>query len=428
MKTVAVIGLQWGDEGKGKIVDLLSQEAEVVVRSQGGNNAGHSVISEGVNYHFHLIPSGILNPKALCFIGGGVVVDPSSLLKEMDQLTEKNIFFENRLEISPYAHVIFPYHLLLDQLAEKEKGKLAVGTTGRGIGPCYSDKIQRLGIRMGELVHPETLKEKLKTILPIKNRLLQNIYRHSPLSFDLIYQNYLEYAKKLKNFVKPIEQKLFQALHDNKKILFEGAQGALLDVDYGTYPYVTSSHTTSGGAAIGAGVGPKSICQVIGVMKAYTSRVGNGPFPTEFESHESFIDPIKAKEFGTTTGRKRRLGWFDAVLVSHAIRLNGVDSIALTRLDILDHLPKIRICKGYYLDHQEIDCLPLNWEDLKRVKPIYEECEGWQVSTKEMKHLEELPKNSRLFLSKLESLLNISIDIISYGPEREKTWQQKIFF
>lgn len=423
MPTLAVVGLQWGDEGKGKIVDLLSSEAEIVVRGQGGNNAGHSVIADGKEYHFHLIPSGILSPAVICMIGGGVVIDPASLLKEMKELEDQNISFEGRLWISPYAHIILPYHRLLDAQSEREKGGAAIGTTGRGIGPCYSDGVARLGIRICDFISPEIFKSKLRSILPIKNRFLEK-----PIEIDEIIDEYTIYAEKLKPFVKPLEVELASEIKRGRKILFEGAQGALLDISYGTYPFVTSSHTTSGGLALGAGVGPQSIERTLGVIKAYTTRVGNGPFPTEFHEGETSLDPKTAREFGTTTGRQRRMGWFDTVLVSHAIRLSGVSSLALTKLDVLDQLPTIKICTGYQLDGQKWTFPPPCIEDLERVTPIYEQVEGWQTNTSEIKKLEEFPKNVRLFLNKLESLLEIPIDVVSFGPEREKTWKRKPFF
>ncbi|WP_420421885.1 adenylosuccinate synthase [Simkania sp.] len=423
MPTLAVIGLQWGDEGKGKIVDLLSSEVEIVVRAQGGNNAGHSVIAEGKEYHFHLISSGILSPTVTCMIAGGVVIDPASLLEEMKELETQNISFEGRLWLSPYAHVVLPYHRLLDAQNEREKGSTSIGTTGKGIGPCYSDAVARLGIRICDFISPEIFKNKLRKVLPIKNRLLEK-----PIEVDAIIEEYSVYAEKLKPFVKPLEVELAIEIKRGKKILFEGAQGALLDISYGTYPFVTSSHTTSGGLALGAGVGPQAIQETLGIVKAYATQVGNGPFPTEFNEGETSLDPKKAREFGTTTGRQRRMGWFDAVLVSHAIRLSEVTSLALTKLDILDQLPTIKICTGYELDGEKWIFPPPCVEDLERVTPIYEEVEGWQTDTSEIKQLEEFPKNVRLFLNKLESLLGIPIDVVSFGPEREKTWKRKPFF
>lgn len=423
MRTLAVVGLQWGDEGKGKVVDLLSNEAEIIVRAQGGNNAGHSVIAEGKEYHFHLIPSGILNSHVVCMIGGGVVIEPASFLREIKELEEKKIVCRGRVIVSPYAHVILPYHLLLDALREKEKGSRSIGTTGRGIGPCYEDVALRLGIRVGDLISPEGFKNKLEAILPIKNRLLEK-----PLPFEAVYEEFSKYAEQLSPFVGPVESFLHREIADQKKVLFEGAQGALLDVLYGTYPYVTSSHTTSGALALGAGVGPQAIEGTLGVMKAYSTRVGHGPFPTECSEEEIFLDPHFAREFGTTTGRKRRIGWFDAVLVSHGVRLSGVTSLALTKLDIFDSLPMIKICTRYLLDGQELLDPPQRLEDLERVQPIYVEVEGWQTETKEIKQLEEFPKNVRIFLSTLETLLGVPIDLVSFGPEREKTWKRKQFF
>jgi len=420
MPTLAVVGLQWGDEGKGKVVDLLASHAEIIVRAQGGNNAGHSVIAEGKEYHFHLVPSGILAQQTLCFLGGGVVIDPAALLNEIDRLEKQKISLCQRLFISPHAHVILPYHRQIDQQNEEVQ---AIGTTGKGIGPCYGDATERLGIRICDLMSPKVFENKLREILPIKNRILEK-----PFEIDAIIQEYSEYAKKLKPFVKPIESHLHQEIIAGKKVLFEGAQGALLDILYGTYPYVTSSHTTSGGLALGAGVGPQAIQQTLGVVKAYTTRVGHGPFPTEFNEDEAFLDPHVAREFGTTTGRQRRIGWFDTVMVAHAIRLSGVSSLALTKIDILDTLPMIKICTGYRLDGHDLSEPPACLEDLERVEPIYEQVEGWKSDTNKIKQLEEFPKNARLFLNKIESLLGIPIDLISFGPEREKTWKRKNFF
>lgn len=428
MPTLAVVGLQWGDEGKGKIVDLLAQEANIVVRSQGGNNAGHSVIADGKEFHFHLIPSGILSSHVKCMIGGGVVIDPRSLLEEIDQLEGQKVSCSERLWISPYAHVVFPYHCLLDQFSERRKGDQVVGTTGRGIGPCYGDSVERLGIRVGDLLSMEGLKNKLHFVLSIKNEILEKVYGESPLDFDSLYKEYLEYGERLKPFVRPVEMALHQSIQEGKKVLFEGAQGALLDCLYGTYPFVTSSHTTSGGLPLGSGVGPQAIRETVGVIKAYCTRVGHGPFPTEFQEGEAILDPRQAREFGTTTGRQRRIGWFDAVTVSHAIRLSGVTSLALTKLDVLDAIPKIRVCVGYELEGQKIHQLPFSTEDFERVQPIYEELDGWEIQGKKIKKLEEFPKNARIFLETLESLLEVPIDIVSFGPDRELTWRRKEFF
>ena len=344
--TVAVIGMQWGDEGKGKVVDLLSESAIHIARAQGGNNAGHTVVVSGKEYRFHLIPSGILYSHAKCYIGGGTVIDPKSFIGELETLRHYGVDFAKRLFISPYAHVVFPYHRLLDELNEKTH---AIGTTKRGIGPCYIDKVARLGLRVADLISRQTFPHKLAKTLLWKNLELERMHGHPPLNIDDILAEYLDYAEKLAPFVAPVEEMLYRAALNREKILFEGAQGSLLDVTFGTYPYVTSSCTIAGGIPSGLGVGPTSIDQVVGVTKAYTTRVGNGPFPTEFSHDENrfFPDHIASREIGVTTGRKRRIGWFDVPLLKHTIHLNGVDSLAIMKLDILDDLDEIRICVKY---------------------------------------------------------------------------------
>ena len=427
MPTIAVIGLQWGDEGKGKIIDLLATDAKAVVRAQGGHNAGHSVVTEKGEFHFHLIPSGILYPHVVCYIGGGTVIDPRALLVEIEQLKKSGCSFKDRLFISNYAHLILPYHQLFDQLIEKEKGALSIGTTGRGIGPCYVDAVGRLGIRMGELIDSEIFKKRLISLLPIKNRELQLLHGHPPIEFDSLYKEYLSYADQLREFIAPIEKGIEKIISKGSLVVFEGAQGALLDVTFGTYPFVTSSCTRSGGLSVGAGIGPKRIDRVLGVMKAYSTRVGNGPFPTELSTLERalFLSPKEAREIGTTTGRIRRLGWLDIVLVKHALRLNSVDAIALTKIDILDSLERIKICIGYKFRGEVIDVPPAISEYLEEVEPIYEILEGWKKRTSQMISVEELPKNARIFLARVEELLEVPIEIISFGPEREKTWMKK---
>jgi len=347
MPTVAVVGLQWGDEGKGKIIDLLAKDFHAVVRCCGGHNAGHSVVAEGKEYHFHLIPSGILYPQTKCYIGAGTVIDPKSLLAEIEMLEAHGITVKNRLFISPYAQVIFFYHQRLDQL--KEKSSLPIGTTGRGIGPCYEDAVARIGIRVGEWVDREVFKKRLLNNLAKKNRIFQLIYEEEPLDYEVLLEEYSNYAERLKEFVVPFEEELDQAIQNGSKVLFEGAQGALLDLTFGTYPFVTSSSTSSAGLAQGVGIGPNRIDRTIGVMKTYTTRVGNGPFPTEFSESElsHFSSHQEAREFGTSTGRRRRIGWLDIPLLKSAIRLSGVDALALTKIDVLDSQDFIKICVGY---------------------------------------------------------------------------------
>lgn len=345
MNTI-LIGLQWGDEGKGKVIDVLSRDVHVVVRYQGGNNAGHTVVVNGDSFIFHLLPSGVLHPGKICVIGNGVVVDPQVLLAELDLLKKKGIDIRDRLRISEQAHVIFPYHKILDGLREKKRSN-KIGTTGRGIGPCYSDKFARCGIRMGDLVNSHTLREKLLDNLNEKNEIFKKVFRHPGFSFNEIFDTYLSFGRKLKNLICDTATLLNEATHEKKSILFEGAQGTFLDIDFGTYPFVTSSNSISAGACTGTGVPPTKIDRIVGVVKAYTTRVGEGPFITEFPRALNEQIRCKGKEFGATTGRPRRCGWFDAVMVRHAVMINGADSLAMMKLDVLDHMKTIRICVAY---------------------------------------------------------------------------------
>lgn len=424
--SIAVVGMQWGDEGKGKVIDLLSEKAEHIARAQGGNNAGHTIVAEGKEFRFHLIPSGILYPHTKCYIGGGTVLDPASFLDEIEGLKRAKINFDRRLFISQYAHIILPYHRLFDQLAEKNRGKSAVGTTGRGIGPCYSDRVNRIGIRMIDLISPDVFCKKLEEALAWKNLELEKIYGGSALNLESILEEYHHFANQLRPYVAPVEEMLYHAAKKNEKILFEGAQGALLDVTFGTYPFVTSSCTLSGGICSGFGFGPSGIQKSIGVVKAYTTRVGNGPLPTELKQEELalFPDHFASRETGTTTGRKRRMGWFDAVLLKHTICLNGVDSLALTKLDILDDLDEIKICIGYK-GHSSFPALS---DDLTSANPLYETHQGWKESTKNIKVYEELPINAKKYLRRIEELCGVPISIVSVGPDREKTiWVDSFF-
>lgn len=418
-KSIAVVGMQWGDEGKGKVIDLLSEKALHIARAQGGNNAGHTIVVGPKEFRFHLIPSGILYPKTKCYIGGGTVIDPISLLSEMDALRGHDISFEKRLFISPYAHVVFSYHKLLDQLAEERKGKSSIGTTGRGIGPCYTDKVARTGIRMAELIDPPALRARLAIVVASKNEELQKLYGKEPLSVEALFKEYAAYGEKLLQFVAPVEEMLFQAKKRHESILFEGAQGALLDVTFGTYPFVTSSCTLAGGVNSGLGVGPTQIDEVLGVTKAYTTRVGNGPFPTELTSAElsKFPDHGASREVGTTTGRKRRIGWFDVALLKHTVCLNGADRLAIMKLDILDGLDEILVCTGY----RGGSSFPVTSEALGAAAPIYEKLPGWKTSTRGARHLDELPKNAQNYLRQIEKWLEVPISLVSVGPEREST-------
>jgi adenylosuccinate synthase len=427
ISSVAVIGMQWGDEGKGKVIDLLSKKAKHIARAQGGNNAGHTIVDGNQEFRFHLIPSGILYPSTKCYIGGGTVVDPKSLLQEMDELKKNGIQFEKRLFLSQYAHVVFPYHRTLDQLMER---KAAIGTTGKGIGPCYVDKARRTGIRIAELIDETLLKARLEETLASKNEELQKIYGHEGFQLDELFREYAEYGKRLKPHVAPVEEMLFHASCKKDRILFEGAQGALLDITFGTYPYVTSSCTLSGGVAAGLGFGPSRIDHVIGATKAYTTRVGNGPFPTELSEQEMALFPghTASREIGTTTGRKRRMGWLDAVILRSTICWNGADSLALMKLDILDGLDEIKICTGYKLHGKVVEYFPASIEELKQVVPVYESHPGWKSPTQDIHHYNELPANARHYLKRIENILNIPISIVSVGPQRDRTiWIDPIF-
>lgn len=417
MNSLAVVGLQWGDEGKGKVIDVLSQEMEHIVRCQGGHNAGHTVVANGKEYHFHLVPSGILYPHTTCYLGGGTVIDPSHLLSEIQALERQGISTEGRLKVSPYAHVILPYHKRLDHIRE-QRASVPIGTTGRGIGPCYEDGVARKGIRVSEWVDSGVFKKRLSPLIAEKNRLLA-LDDAEEVDFERVYEEYVEYGKFLKSYIDPFENELDAHLKKGSKVLFEGAQGAMLDVRFGTYPFVTSSMTTSSGLTAGAGVGVNRIKKTIGVLKAYSTRVGNGPFPTELFPDEMalFPDLVQAREFGTTTGRKRRIGWLDIPLLKEAVRLSGVDSLALTKLDIFDEFQTIKLCIAYE-NQKSLPSFHGNWESLR---PVYEELPGWNQSLSQIKHVEEFPKNVRLFVSRIEALLECPIEILSFGPEREKT-------
>lgn len=426
MPSIAVIGMQWGDEGKGKVIDLLSERARHIARAQGGNNAGHTIVAKGQEYRFHVVPSGIIYPHTNCYIGGGTVIDPASLIAEFEGLTKNHIHFEERLFLSRYAHVVMPYHRLLDQLAEKAKGTAAVGTTGRGIGPCYADKANRCGIRLADFLNPKAFRIMLEAALSIKNKELHILYGHAPLEFDLIFDEYQKLAEKLKRFAAPVEELLYNASKNGERILFEGAQGALLDNTFGTYPFVTSSCTLAGGVCSGAGVGPSLIDQTIGVAKVYTTRVGNGPFPTELTADElsQFPDHSAAREMGTTTGRKRRIGWLDTFLLKHTICLNGADSLALTKLDILDELDEIKICTGYKHCHS----FPATLIELEAAVPIYETHPGWKRSTRGVEVYNDLPGPAKAYVRRIEELCGIPVSLVSVGPEREKTlWLDRFF-
>jgi adenylosuccinate synthase len=420
LANVIVIGAQWGDEGKGKITDLLSRSADVVVRSQGGVNAGHTVVVQGQTFKLHLIPSGILYPNTECIIGSGTVIDPQILIEEIEQLEALNVSIQN-LFISQTAHVTMPYHRLIDQAAEERRGSYKIGTTGRGIGPTYADKSERTGIRMLDLVCPEELRQKLEWTINYKNVILEKIYELPPLNPQEVIEQYLIYAERLKPHVIDSSLKIDEAVKQRKNILFEGAQGTLLDLDHGTYPYVTSSNPIAGGACVGAGVGPTIIDRVIGVAKAYTTRVGEGPFPTELKDDVGELLGDRGAEFGTTTGRRRRCGWFDAVIGRYAVRVNGLDCLAITKLDVLDELEEIKVCVAYELDGETCDHFPTNAAQFARCKPIYKTLPGWKQSTAECRTLEDLPKTARDYLKFLAELMAVPIAIISVGASRDQT-------
>lgn len=417
---VVLVGSQWGDEGKGKIIDILAKDFDYIVRYQGGNNAGHTVIVEDKEFIFHLIPSGILYPKKICCIGNGVVIDPEVFFDELKTLEQKGINFKNRLKVSGSSHVIFPYHRILDTLRETKRSN-KIGTTGRGIGPCYSDKINRCGIRVIDLLNENILRQKLTDNLTEKNEIFNKVYGHKGFSFEEIYQTYLDYGKKLSPFVCDVAKLLNDASNKKKKILFEGAQGTFLDIDFGTYPFVTSSNATSGGAATGTGLALTKINKVVGVAKAYTTRVGEGPFPTEFDTE--FGQKIRklGKEFGATTGRPRRCGWFDSVLVKTAININGISELVITKLDVLDTLPKIKICIGYEYKGKIINDFPADFEVLTNCNPIYKEVNGWLVSTHEAKTYNALPENAKKYLKLIQDLVGAKIGMVSIGSKRKET-------
>ncbi len=419
-KNVVVVGAQWGDEGKGKIVDILTEEADVVVRFQGGNNAGHTIYVDGEKYVFHLIPSGILRKGKKCVLGNGVVIDPAVLLDEIEGLSEKGLFCAEDLIISKDAHLIMPYHKILDLAKEKLKGSKKIGTTGRGIGPTYEDKISRSGLKMGDLLDLDEFRSKLENNIKEKNIVLKEVMDEDALDVDTIFKDYSSYAEKLKGHIINTSLFLDRAMKEGKSILFEGAQGALLDVDHGTYPFVTSSNTVAGSAATGSGIGPTRIDTVIGIAKAYTTRVGEGPFPTELEGIDGERLREQGGEYGATTGRPRRCGWFDAVAVNHSARINGLDGLVITKLDVLDDLDEIKICTGYRIDGNETDEFPIEENKLNRVEPVYETVEGWLSPTDKMTKFAELPEKAKAYIKRIEELIKVKAVIVSVGTGREQ--------
>lgn len=419
MNTV-IVGLQWGDEGKGKVIDILSRHSDIIVRFQGGNNAGHTVVAGGRVYIFHLIPSGILHPKKICVIGNGVVIDPQVLIEEINDLKKAGIRMDNRLKISSLSHVVFPYHRILDKLREKKRMR-KIGTTGRGIGPCYADKVSRCGIRMIDIINPKVFKEKLKSNLKEKNKIFREVYQHSGFPFKAIYAKYLKYGGSLSKYICNTATLLESAVRNNRSILFEGAQGAFLDIDFGTYPYVTSSSAISAGACIGSGVAPTKIDKIVGVVKAYTTRVGEGPFPTEFSTSFAEFVRNKGNEFGATTGRPRRCGWFDGVMAKQAVMINGVSEVAVMKLDVLDGLKKIKICTAYKYKNKLFKEFPYDFGIIDKIKPVYEELPGWSQNINNIKSYRDLPLRTKDYLNRLEELLSTPISLASVGSERQQT-------
>jgi adenylosuccinate synthase len=419
MPTLVIVGAQWGDEAKGKLVDVLGAQADLVVRYSGGNNAGHTVIAEGQEFKFHLIPAGILHPGTIAVIGSGMVVDPKGLLDEWDRTRlQKSELGE--LRISSAAHVVFPYHRMLDRLEEEARGEFKIGTTSRGIGPAYQDKVARFGIRMGELVRPDGFGRRLRDVLAYKNRLLQ-MFGEAPLEFSTLFDEYSAYAERLRPFVCDTEGFVQDAVYKGQRVLFEGAQGAFLDLDSGTYPYVTSSHPTAGGACLGTGIGPRMIDSVLGVCKSYTTRVGAGPFPTEL--HDDVGEWIRqhGKEYGTTTGRGRRCGWLDLVVLRHSCRLNSLSGLVVTRLDILSGFETVKVATAYRLDGQEIRHVPADANDFERVEPVYEELPGWSGDLRGARRIEDLPQEARNYLGFMEEYTGTPAAILSVGPDRAET-------
>ncbi|MFT7128358.1 MAG: adenylosuccinate synthase [Gammaproteobacteria bacterium] len=420
-KNVVILGTQWGDEGKGKIVDLLTDQAAAVVRFQGGHNAGHTLVIDGEKTVLHLIPSGVLRENVTCLIGNGVVLSPEALLKEIAELEAKNVPVRERLLLSPACPLILPYHVALDQARELLKGKDKIGTTGRGIGPAYEDKVARRGIRLGDLKYPERFAAKLKEVLEYHNFQLTQYYKVDAVDYQTVYDETMKMAEQIIPMIADVNNLLHDFRESGNNILFEGAQGSLLDIDHGTYPFVTSSNTTAGGTATGSGFGPLYLDYVLGITKAYTTRVGSGPFPTElFDEIGEYLGE-KGHEFGATTGRARRCGWFDAVGLRQAVRINSLSGICLTKLDVLDGLASIKICTSYNDKDGHPAPMPVDAEDYERIVPVYEELPGWSESTVGIRKLGDLPQNAIAYINRIEALINAPIDIISTGPDRLET-------
>jgi adenylosuccinate synthase len=420
-KNVVVIGTQWGDEGKGKVVDLLTENAAAVVRFQGGHNAGHTLVINGQKTILHLIPSGILHEGVACLIGNGVVLSPAALLVEIDRLAQQGVAAAERLRISEACPLILPYHIALDQAREKARGERAIGTTGRGIGPAYEDKVARRAVRLGDLFHTERFADKLGEVLDFHNFVLKNYFQTEPVDFKKVLDETLVMAERLRPMIADVTGLLNAHRQRGDNLLFEGAQGAMLDIDHGTYPYVTSSNTTTGGASTGTGLGPRYLDYVLGITKAYTTRVGGGPFPTELFDETGNYLAERGHEFGSTTGRRRRCGWFDAVALRRSILNNSVSGFCVTKLDVLDGLDCVRLCVGYQCGSERLDHAPLGAEALAICEPVYEEMPGWRDSTVGVRRYEDLPVNAQAYLRRVEELTDTPIDLISTGPDRADT-------
>ena len=420
MSSIVVVGTQWGDEGKGKITDFLAEQADVIARFSGGNNAGHTIQFGGETYKLHLVPSGIFYKDKLAVIGNGVVVDPVALLKELDGLNERDISTDN-LRISNRAQVILPYHLAQDEYEERRRGDNKIGTTKKGIGPAYVDKAQRIGIRMADLLEKETFERRLKENIEYKNAYFKGMFNETCPTFDEIFDEYYAAGQRLKDYVTDTAKILDDANVADEKVLFEGAQGVMLDIDHGTYPFVTSSNPVAGNVTVGTGVGPTSVSKVIGVCKSYTSRVGDGPFPTELFDEDGHHIREVGREYGTTTGRPRRVGWFDSVVLRHSRRVSGITDLSINSIDVLTGLDTVKICTAYELDGEKITEYPANLDQLRRCKPIFEELPGWTEDITGCRSLDELPENARNYLERISELCGVHISIFSVGPDREQT-------
>ena len=421
MAVIAVLGAQWGDEGKGKIVDFLAEDADIVARFNGGNNAGHTVINPQGTFKLHLVPAGVFHRDTMCVMGNGVVVNPDTLMEEINDLQKRGVDLTGRLMVSERSHLVMPYHIILDELAEAARGSQAIGTTGRGIGPAYTDKTARTGIRATDLSDLESLLPRLESVLGHVNALIAKVYGGTPLSLDDVFASCRTWSEQLAPFIGPVEHVVHNAVKAGEKVLLEGAQGALLDIDHGTYPFVTSSHPTIGGACTGLGILPNQIDVILGVFKAYSTRVGSGPFVTELHGEKGDTMRELAQEFGTTTGRPRRVGWFDAVAARYSVRVNGYTSLVLNKLDVLDHFDSINVCTHYELNGERVWDFPGSAAVLERCTPIYEELPGWDASTAGVTELEDLPREARCYVERLQELVDVPIDIISTGPQRHES-------